>query len=288
MKQKNSKLIYWLGIIFFGILLGFSIQFVSAWTEPTSAPPNGNVGAPINTSDQYQYKLGNLMLNSNGTWLNGLIVANGNVGIGTLNPAQKLHVTGNTQIDGAIVAPEGTLRDDGGGWIRTYGATGWYSQTYGGGWYMTDTTWLRAYGDKNIYTPNTIQAGANMWSPIYYDLNNGGYYVDPNGTSRMGNIRLDAVLEASTLHLAADARVYLLPRNGNQTVVSNAWGGNGLIVEGPTWHSDNWLYNGYMNHNGCYWTQPRSSDYMECANGYYVAIMKEEGDSIDNLLCCRL
>jgi prepilin-type N-terminal cleavage/methylation domain-containing protein len=44
-------------------------------------------------------------------------------------------------------------------WLRTYGATGWYSETYGGGWYMTDPTWIRAYNGKNIYTPGTVLAG---------------------------------------------------------------------------------------------------------------------------------
>lgn len=39
-----------------------------------------------------------------------------------------------------------------GGWLNTVGATGWYNETYNGGWWMTDSTWLRAYGDKQIYT----------------------------------------------------------------------------------------------------------------------------------------
>ena len=37
------------------------------------------------------------------------------------------------------------------GWLRTYGATGWYSQSYGGGWYMEDTTWIRSYGSKYVW-----------------------------------------------------------------------------------------------------------------------------------------
>lgn len=41
------------------------------------------------------------------------------------------------------------------GWLRTVGATGWYNETYDGGWWMTDSTWLRAYGDKQIYTGST-------------------------------------------------------------------------------------------------------------------------------------
>lgn len=38
------------------------------------------------------------------------------------------------------------------GWLRTYGQRGWYSQSYGGGWYMTDSTWLRSYSSKFVYT----------------------------------------------------------------------------------------------------------------------------------------
>lgn len=39
-----------------------------------------------------------------------------------------------------------------GGWLNTVGATGWCNKTYNGGWWMTDSTWLRAYGNKQIYT----------------------------------------------------------------------------------------------------------------------------------------
>ena len=36
-------------------------------------------------------------------------------------------------------------------WVRTKNATGWYNETYGGGWYMTDTTWIRNYNNKSLY-----------------------------------------------------------------------------------------------------------------------------------------
>lgn len=36
-------------------------------------------------------------------------------------------------------------------WFRSTGSTGWYSQTYGGGWHMQDTTWLRTYNSKSVY-----------------------------------------------------------------------------------------------------------------------------------------
>ena len=104
----------------------------------------------------------------------------GKVGIGRLPGNAKLSVSGNAyfseqietssdiKVHGAIVAPEGVLRDNGGGWIRTYGSTGWYSQTYGGGWRMTDSTWIRTYGNKNIYqntgvlrTDGELQVGSS-------------------------------------------------------------------------------------------------------------------------------
>ena len=36
-------------------------------------------------------------------------------------------------------------------WFRSTGSTGWCSQTYGGGWYMSDSTWIRTFGSKSVY-----------------------------------------------------------------------------------------------------------------------------------------
>ena len=35
-------------------------------------------------------------------------------------------------------------------WIRTVGNTGWYSETHGGGIYMTDSSWVQVYNNKNF------------------------------------------------------------------------------------------------------------------------------------------
>ena len=64
-------------------------------------------------------------------------------------------------------------------WFRSIGTSGWYSETYGGGWWMTDTTWIRAYNDRYIYTPGAIS---------------GGYILA--GTSAVGSYRLDVIGEA--------------------------------------------------------------------------------------------
>ncbi len=81
MKTKIIKNItYWSGVVILGLVVGISIQFVAAWTEPTQAPPGGNVGAPLNTGNLGQIKNGNLILNALGNYLTGLLV-NGNLQI---------------------------------------------------------------------------------------------------------------------------------------------------------------------------------------------------------------
>jgi len=62
MKDKLKKVfenaVWWSGVVMVGLILGLTIQFVKAWTEPTEAPPGGNVGAPVNTGPLAQIKSG--------------------------------------------------------------------------------------------------------------------------------------------------------------------------------------------------------------------------------------
>ncbi len=44
-------------------------------------------------------------------------------------------------------------------WFRSRGTTGWYSEDYGGGWYMTDADWIRAYNGKGITTNGNMSIG---------------------------------------------------------------------------------------------------------------------------------
>lgn len=63
----------------------------------------------------------------------------------------SLDPSGTLVLTGELVTP---------GWIRVNGSNGIYWNTWGGGWNMSDATWMRSYGDKNIVTGGTVQMGA--------------------------------------------------------------------------------------------------------------------------------
>ena len=67
----------------------------------------------------------------------------GNVAIGSIDTAYKLNVSGSIR---AL------------SWIRTDGATGWYSETYGGGIYCTSSDVVDVYGNK-VFSNN----GSRIW-----------------------------------------------------------------------------------------------------------------------------
>ena len=73
----------------------------------------------------------------------------------------------------AVTAGVGTIRDANGGWVRTYGGTGWYNETYGGGWHMTDATWVRSYGNKPVYTADVMRADAGIRTNQICDIGGG-------------------------------------------------------------------------------------------------------------------
>ena len=88
--SKKIPIYYSLPVIIFSALLVAAVVY--AWTEPTVAPPGGNVSPPLNVGSTGQSKAGGLILNTGGA-VTGLIVDKGNVGIGTTNPQKKLHVS---------------------------------------------------------------------------------------------------------------------------------------------------------------------------------------------------
>lgn len=88
--RRASKILSFLPHIL--VLLFFFALAVFAWTEPSQAPPGGNMLAPINIGSSNQVKSGGLWLGSLG--VDGGATIGGNVGIGTPNPGEKLQING--------------------------------------------------------------------------------------------------------------------------------------------------------------------------------------------------
>jgi len=81
-----------------------------------------------------------------------------------------------------------------GGWVGTVGNVGWYNITYGGGWYMSDDTWIRTYGKKSIYqNAGKIRTDGEMWSKYIRIVDNwiGVYENVDNTTKRFGYMQID-------------------------------------------------------------------------------------------------
>ena len=135
----------YLSAIVLGIILGMAIQMAyAAWTNPTTFPPNNNAPAPINVSTTTQTKAGSLIVaTASGSYLGigdnayrlekdgdslafvnkggetKMIIGNdGNVGIGTTAPTQKLDVAGNVKANDYYITSTNK-------WVSSLGSPLW-------------------------------------------------------------------------------------------------------------------------------------------------------------------
>lgn len=125
---------------------------------------DSNIHMHVMSSDEHQ----GLYNESNGRWIvyynrpSNIIALGGSSSWGyTVNVNGSLYASSSAYI--ADVLGSGTRiytgYDSGitgsiscSNWFRSNGATGWYNATYDGGWYMSDTTWVRTHNSKGVYT----------------------------------------------------------------------------------------------------------------------------------------
>ncbi|MFA6016523.1 MAG: tail fiber domain-containing protein [Patescibacteria group bacterium] len=162
---------------------------------------------------------GALNLNTSGDTYTpgGIWKSNGSVGIGTTAPGSKLDISGTVNTSSTItaagaIAANGGISQDGNvllngtdTWFRSTGATGWYN-TYGGGWYMTDATWIKSYNSKPIYvTGNGTNSGIFMSGSVGIGTTAPGYKLDVSGTGRFTS---DLDVNGSSLYIGSEMRFY--------------------------------------------------------------------------------
>lgn len=94
-------------------------------------------------------------------------------------------------------------------WFRSTGSTGWYSQTYGGGIYMTDTTYVRVYNGKRFYA-------------------SGGYLAPYTGSSWISMATRTNCIVANQNNSASSAHALFRVKNSSGHAI--AFGGLGANI----------------------------------------------------------
>lgn len=90
-------------------------------------------------------------------------------------------------------------------WVRTVGATGWLNETYSGGIYMTDATWVRIYNSKKFYVSSTEKDGIYVAKSIRI----GNYYI----TSTDNGLSVTSAVSGKVGGLYADGFISSLGLN---------------------------------------------------------------------------
>ena len=141
-------------------------------------------------------------------------------------------------------------------WFRSIGSTGWYSESYGGGWYMTDSTWIRTYGSRSVYQ-NTGQIRTDG-----YLVTNGGITVGAispnNGTYKShvtGNSWSSGYIRAGAgfYHNSVNSNSYVLLAGGSYKSLADFAKGNagsatkGVYVTGGTVTAMTYYLNAAVN-----------------------------------------
>ncbi|HEA7378141.1 TPA: shufflon system plasmid conjugative transfer pilus tip adhesin PilV, partial [Escherichia coli] len=97
-------------------------------------------------------------------------------------------VKGNSGNFDVNVTAGGDIRSNN-GWLITRNSKGWLNETHGGGFYMSDGSWVRSVNNKGIYTGGqvkggTVRADGRLYTGEYLQLERtavAGASCSPNG-----------------------------------------------------------------------------------------------------------
>lgn len=176
------------------------------------------------------------------------------VAIGYGSPRYKLDVRGSLIADG---------------WLRTTGAAGWYSEDYGGGWYMQGGTYIENYGSKRVKL-----TGAQS----YYDLWLAGGGICCEGNTGWGWNAGYGCLNAGIADNSAQTPLIVAYRNG--AVFENGEAGRLFSMELLNDGSQVWLNFGGTNRFKFWATGELFAQTGVWSNGYISARGQNTGSDI--------
>ncbi len=211
------------------------------------------VGADLQESDRlYRYSITNrpdlnrmhtaIDMNSNN--LNNVGTLNGNAAALSGDISAR-----NGTFSGAISGNTATTNGDitsNNGWLVTKNSKGWMNSTYGGGWYMSDSSWLRSVNNKGIYTGGQVKGGTvcadgRLYTGEYLQLEKtatAGASCSPNGlvgrdstgailSCQSGVWRTSGSSNGSYSNLGSHRGSFTGRNTGSGTLFVYASGGNG-------------------------------------------------------------
>lgn len=142
-------------------------------------------------------------------------------------------ISGNLTVNGYTYMGYSTSRSDtklsvagitNNQWYRSTGSVGWYNDSYGGGIYMTEPTYVKTYNDKAFYAHNGLYTGAS-----------GQYYLNLNGKLNAADGVISNVLNVGNSIIARNVSVTNTLRAAKydlQTVTQ--MGTNGTLYVAPS------------------------------------------------------
>ncbi|EJP32302.1 bacterial shufflon protein, N-terminal constant region domain protein [Selenomonas sp. FOBRC9] len=130
------------------------------------------------------------------------------------NLAEKVSKSGDT-MSGALWAATFNTRD----WFRAHDDSGFYFESHGGGWHMTDNDWIRAYNGKHVYTSGKMKADEGF---------EGRLIGKADSADRLGGQSLSDILEKITAQNTGGIVASSIAQNGWVKFA------NGLIIQWGT------------------------------------------------------